>query len=84
MGSIVIHPAVAAAEADELISAGYGDIERALIPPDWREKPLAPRCKCCRRNLAMANSPRCAGCAARQARGMERLSERRKQKEGEL
>lgn len=47
-----IHSDVASAECDELIAAGYGDVERHLIPADWRTRQHVPMCAACHKRPA--------------------------------
>lgn len=72
-----IHSDVASAECDELIAAGYGDVERHLIPADWRTRQHIPMCAACHKRPATEGHSSCGYCQHKLKEGIERRKKRR-------
>ena len=60
-----IHPDILAADADELIAAGWGDMPRRRIPLDWRTKRPDQRSAAERRETRNGRLRQCCKCVTR-------------------
>jgi hypothetical protein len=70
--SRAIHPDVASADCEELLAAGYGDVDRDRIPSDWRTRPRIEMCHSCQKRPCVENSRQCGYCRAKYEDGQRK------------